>query len=131
MLLRKAIAFDDDSKMLDYMSTRKFNPKKEVLFSGEVLLSDTISPSSDINEKEQRVRKDAVEIIKYKPRKVEIKVLAKEKAFLLLNDTYYPGWKAYIDGERTEIYRADFFLRAIKVPAGEHSILFVYDPMRL
>jgi len=129
MLLRKAIAFDDDSKMLDYMSTRKFNPKKEVLFSGEVLLSDSIPFSSDISGKGPRVREDAVEITKYKPREVEIEVSATKKAFLLLNDTYYPGWKAYVDGEKVEIYRADFFLRAIRVPAGEHSILFVYDPM--
>lgn len=129
MLLRKSIVFDDNSKLLDYMSTRKFNPKKEILFSREAQFSDITSSSSDISKKEPRVRQDAVEITKYNPREVEIEVSAKAKAFLLLNDTYYPGWKAYIDGEKVEIYRANFFLRGIKVPAGKHSILFVYDPI--
>ncbi len=48
---------------------------------------------------------------------------------LFLSDTYYPGWKAFVDGAEQPIYRADFVLRAVSVPSGVHTVRFVYDPL--
>ena len=48
--------------------------------------------------------------------------------FLLTSDTYYPGWRASIDGRETEIYRADYAIRGVIVPAGEHTVRFDYRP---
>jgi|GEM_PF-1576285 len=61
-------------------------------------------------------------------RQVEMRLSCSRNAFLVLTDTYYPGWKAYIDGRETEIYPADYVFRAVEAPAGEHTIRFEYEP---
>ena len=71
---------------------------------------------------------EPAEIIQYENEKVVIKVKARQSGWLVLLDTYYPGWKAYLDGREVKIYRADGFFRAVEVPEGEHIIEFVYFP---
>ncbi|HYT74007.1 MAG TPA: YfhO family protein, partial [Vicinamibacterales bacterium] len=46
--------------------------------------------------------------------------------FLLLADTFYPGWTAQVDGTPTPIYRANLSVRAIQLPKGRHEIVFRY-----
>lgn len=48
--------------------------------------------------------------------------------FVVLADQYYPGWKAYIDGEETTILRTNIVSRGVVVPRGRHEVLFAYRP---
>lgn len=67
-------------------------------------------------------------IISYEANNVLIKTSNSDASILILTDVYYPGWKAFIDGTETKIYRADGLVKAIFVPEGEHTIEFVYLP---
>ena len=49
--------------------------------------------------------------------------------WLLLADTWYPGWKAFTDGEEVPIYPAEGIFRALPVAAGEHQIEISYRPL--
>ncbi len=47
----------------------------------------------------------------------------------IFSEIYYPyGWKAYIDGEKVDIFRANYLLRAVNIPAGNHEIRFEFRP---
>ncbi|MDP3057630.1 MAG: YfhO family protein [bacterium] len=71
---------------------------------------------------------DKAEIIEYKPDYIEIKTDSIENGILFLSEIYYPGWEAYVDGVKTEIYQADYMFRSIKLPSGNHTIKFTYNP---
>ena len=62
----------------------------------------------------------------YSENKVVIETENESTGFLVLTDSFYPTWKATIDGKGTKIYRTDYNFRGIIVPAGNHKIEF-YD----
>ena len=68
-------------------------------------------------------------IVSYRSNNTVIEYESTADAFLYVSDTYYPGWRAYVDGKETKIYRADLAFRAVEVPKGKHTVVFTYVPM--
>lgn len=66
-------------------------------------------------------------IVSYGPNEVLINTESGNPNLLFLSDNYYPGWKATIDGQPTEILRADYIFRAVSLPAGSHLVRFYFD----
>jgi hypothetical protein len=60
--------------------------------------------------------------------RVELSLDAKRAGYVVLSDTYYPGWQATVDGRPAEIQPADVAFRAVAVPAGRHTVAFEYRP---
>ena len=57
---------------------------------------------------------------------------AKKEELAVFSEVYYPkGWKVTIDGEAAEMVRVNYTLRALPVPAGEHIIVFRFDPQSI
>jgi hypothetical protein len=69
-----------------------------------------------------------VEIVRYEPNALEIRVDSEAEGYLFLSDPFYPGWQAEVDGEPTTILRANYAFRAVAVPAGSHSVTMVFRP---
>jgi len=103
------------SDMLDYMCSKHFDPEKFVLLEGE--LPNIQYPGN----------MKSAEIIQYSPNEVEIN--ATGPGFLFLSDSYYPGWRAYVDSNESKIYEANYMFRAVLLPNGDHKIKFVYNPL--
>ena len=70
-----------------------------------------------------------VTLLSYKPNKVVMESQSDSSGFLYISDTYYPGWRAYVDGKETKIYRANLAFRAVEVPKGRHTVVFRYVPI--
>ncbi len=71
----------------------------------------------------------SVQVTDYKSRRIALMATTTSPALMVLSEVYYPaGWKAYIDGRETEIYRTNYVLRSIVVPAGTHEVVFSFDP---
>ena len=61
---------------------------------------------------------------------MEVETSSATPVFLVTSDVYYPGWRATIDGQETTLYRTDFAIRGVAVPAGHHVVKFAYWPSR-
>ncbi len=70
-----------------------------------------------------------VEFISESNNRLHLHVKATENTILVLNDTYFPGWKVFIDGKEGKIFRANYNFRAVPLSAGTHYAEFVYDPL--
>ena len=53
---------------------------------------------------------------------------APRAGLLVLRDTWYPGWRATVDGAETPIYRINGCFRGVLVPLGRHTVSFAYRP---
>lgn len=74
-------------------------------------------------------KSSTVEFVRDHPEQVEISVDTPCPAYLVLADTLVSGWSATLDGASVPIQHADYSLRAVRVPAGRHDVIFRYDPL--
>jgi hypothetical protein len=65
------------------------------------------------------------------PAGIQLDVTFDKPGWLLLSDTYYPGWAAAVDGAPAPILHGDYAFRAVAVPAGAHTVTFDYQPSSL
>jgi hypothetical protein len=118
----------DSKAMLSRMTSKAFHPDKEVLLEEEPKWEgQSINPA--LTKESKGLPKISVEFVSETNNRLLLTAKAQEKTLLVLNDTYFPGWKAFADGKRTKIYRADYTFRAIPLNAGAHTVEFIYDPL--
>jgi hypothetical protein len=71
----------------------------------------------------------SVAITRYEPQRVELAASLTSPGFVILADTFYPGWRLAIDGHPTPILRANRLMRGAAVPAGTHRLTYTYEPL--
>ncbi|MDY7034648.1 MAG: YfhO family protein [Thermodesulfobacteriota bacterium] len=113
-----------ESKMLSYMESSDFDPRKTVLFKRG------FSPEHSLHTSSYNIKKDtgSCKILSYQPNIILINAIANRETFLVLNDIYYPGWKCYVDGIEEKIYTCNYLFRAIKLKKGTHNVRFIFRP---
>jgi len=70
-----------------------------------------------------------IDLTQYKPNHLVYESSSTSPQLAVFSEVYYPkGWNAYIDGQPAEYIRANYVLRAMPVPAGNHKIEFKFEP---
>jgi hypothetical protein len=69
-----------------------------------------------------------IESVARKHDRVSVTISGERGAFLVLNDSYFPGWEARIDGQASTIQRTNVIVRGLVVPAGTHVVDLAYRP---
>ena len=70
-----------------------------------------------------------IRLTHYAPNRLEYKTSASHEQLALFSEVYYPhGWQVTVDGQPAEHFRANYILRGMIVPAGEHTIAFQFKP---
>jgi hypothetical protein len=67
-------------------------------------------------------------IVSFRPDRIRLEADAPAGGYVVLVDTFDPGWKATVDGHAAEVLRANVAFRAIAVTAGRHTVDLVYRP---
>ena len=106
----------------DALQSKDMNPKEMMLLDAEP--KNFKCGGKAVSEEQQPVRIDS-----YKSNALELSVRTEKRQLLFLSETYYPGWKAYINEKPAEILRANYLFRAVVVEPGEHKVRFEYDPL--
>lgn len=112
-LVSQAIVESDPQKIVDFLLDPQTDLQKTVVVEKEA---------------EQFNGQGSAVIAKYLSNNVEISTNATGNSLLFISDSYYPGWRAFVDDNETPIYRANFVFRAVKVAEGQHTVRFLYDP---
>ncbi|CAA9471537.1 MAG: hypothetical protein AVDCRST_MAG12-818, partial [uncultured Rubrobacteraceae bacterium] len=74
---------------------------------------------------------DRATVTEYEADRMSLRTATGARGLLVLSEAYYPAWRAYVDGEPVPLYVADHALRAVPVPAGEHSVELRYESWSL
>lgn len=105
---------------LKTLADPKFDPQSTVILEK----TDGIpAPSSASTASAGTVTFDS-----YEPKKSTLSVNATAPSMLLLNDRDNPDWHATVDGQPAKIYRANYLMRAVYLPAGQHKVVFQFKP---
>lgn len=98
------------------------NPAREAVV--DISFADLVtSPKYPVNEN------DKIELVSFRSDELTYKYSGGGERLAVFSEIYYPaGWKCFIDNRESKYFRADYVLRAMVLPAGDHVVKFVFDP---
>jgi uncharacterized membrane protein YfhO len=103
-------------EILNLIKQNSFDPREIVYIEDQYLKVSTIDSTS------------YAEITRYSDEDIELNVNAAGNNFLFAGNTFTKGWKAFIDGNETKIYKANHGFLGLVVPNGKHKILITFSP---
>jgi hypothetical protein len=71
---------------------------------------------------------DSARVVSLSSDRVEVDVNSRCGGVLVLSDTYYPGWKATVEGNDVAVHPVDVAFRGVSIPAGASHVVFRYEP---
>ncbi len=111
-LAGEAAWFEDDEALIQAMRDLTWSPERVVLLSG----TPGNLPASDFAVGE-------VHLVRDDPTERHYRVVTDGPAYLVISTSWYPGWKASVNGRETRLVRANLAFMALAVPEGESEVV--------
>ncbi len=121
LVYRTWIASTEDGQ-LSALADVNIDLRHTVVLASTPLISLPDSLPSDANV-------DIINVIDYAPEVFAIHTHTSSNAILAIAQVDYPGWQAPIDGQPTQVLQANLALMAVALPAGDHVVRFVFQPL--
>lgn len=118
--IHQAIVEKNKDMVLNILDHPQFRPREMVVLEEE---PPQTFPSGLLPSALSKVN-----VLRYSNDEIDIQAEMAQDGFLILSEKYYPGWKAYVDGKREKIYKANYIMRAVYLSKGNHDVKFVFDP---
>ncbi|WP_028297184.1 YfhO family protein [Olivibacter sitiensis] len=110
----------DDQQEMDGINS--FDPRREAF------VNEAYKPQIE-GKKLGLATNGSIALTSYRPDYLVYEYSVPNNVFAVFSEIYYSkGWKAFVDGEETPIMRADYLLRALQLPGGNHKIEFKFEP---
>ncbi len=116
----QAQVIPDRARLLEQM--REFDPATQVLLEQTPDTGAAQAPS-------ERCTFSDVETEKYSANEVVLRSDQRCSGWLVISDSYFPGWVAQVDDKPATLYRADYNFRSVFLPAGAHTVRLKYSPL--
>lgn len=120
----KSISYAGDyGDVKEHYASAGFNPRRTVLLNAEQVSQRDASAQSAPNPEGFAGQ---VSFVRKRPERLRIKTESNQPGWLLVSNTWYPGWTASVDGKPSPVVQADGSLSAVAVPAGKHNVHLDY-----
>jgi hypothetical protein len=113
----------DDDAALSRLDAFDFDPSQVALVPPDTAISVGGHPAED--------EISQIQVVHRTPGSMSLNVSTPADSLLMLSEIYYPGWRATVDGQIVPIVRADYILRGVPIPLGEHHVEVFYQPVTL
>ncbi len=88
-----------------------------------------VSEFSALNDYSVDSIQGSIKLTEYEPNRLKYQYQSPQNQVAVFSQIYYPkGWNAYLDGQPIDICRANYILRAVKLPSGKHELIFKFEP---
>lgn len=109
----------DAQRMMDSLKYSTIDVQREAIFETD--------PHLNIDPADTTIAK--AKVTSFENHYISIDAEATGNNLLFVGEVYYPaGWKAYVDGMETQIYKTDYLYRSVVVPKGKHKVEFKFEP---
>jgi hypothetical protein len=108
----------DDEAAIAAMVAPAFDPARTAILAG----------GREIDASQSGSAASSVSVLSYEPEEIVLRASLPAPGYVVLSDSWYPGWRVTVDGETATIERANLAFRAVHVPEGTHTVRWTYRP---
>lgn len=130
-IVKKLMIVENENKNLELLSESTIKLNETALITKETEEKFNLASFIKVSDFYDSSCLQEIIFIKYSSHRIELQTNCSVPTVLVLSQPYYPGWKAFIDGLKKDVFRVNYALTGLKIPKGLHHVIFLFSPLSL